>query len=352
MSLTGRLEEVELTEILHFLAFNAKTGRLTLSRRDGHGLVVLRLGRIVYAASTSVRETFGNILACRGLVAPEHLAEALEHQHAAADGRKLGAILVEMGRLTDEQLMEVLRQQTGLVVHELCRWKSGYFKFEVLPVASSGEIGVDAEEFVVAGGMPTDQILIEAMTRVDEEGPGNTEGSLEPTARSIASGLAAPALRGEITLGLMRRAAQVVRRGLLLVVRGDEVQGAGQFGLEGSAGGDEIARSIRLPLTEPSVFSEAVERRETWRGPLPATPTNDRLLTLLGGARPREAVVVPMLMPEGGGLVFYGDNAPEDRPIGSAEELEWALLEAGLGMERDALEHRLREFERVRGFRP
>lgn len=48
MSLGGRLEEVEVAEILHFLALNSRSGKITLSRRDGHGVVVLRLGRIVY----------------------------------------------------------------------------------------------------------------------------------------------------------------------------------------------------------------------------------------------------------------------------------------------------------------
>ena len=51
-------------------------------------------------------------------------------------------------------------------------------------------------------------------------------------------------------------------------------------------------------------------------------------------------------------LVLYGDNAPDGRAIGPVEELEWALLEAGLAMERDLLEERLRAFERARGYRP
>ena len=67
MSLAGRLEEIELAELLHFLSLNNRTGKVMLSRRDAHGLVVVRLGRIVYAASSSIRESFGNILVCRGL---------------------------------------------------------------------------------------------------------------------------------------------------------------------------------------------------------------------------------------------------------------------------------------------
>jgi hypothetical protein len=252
-----------------------------------------------------------------------------------------------MGSLTETQLQDVIKQQTGLVVQELCRWRSGYFRFELAPVASRGEIGVDAEELVVMDGVATDQILLEAMTQLDEEAPTS-----DTSARSIADAAFSPALRAETTVGLLRRAAAVVVRGLLLVVRGDEVHGAGQFGLEGSGDPDDVARRLRLPLGEPSAIAEAVKRRESWRGPLGATPANDELVRLLGGPRPSEAVVVPMLIREGVGLVLYGDNGTALGPIGPVEDLEWALLEAGLSMERDLLEARLRAFEQARGFRP
>jgi hypothetical protein len=144
----------------------------------------------------------------------------------------------------------------------------------------------------------------------------------------------------------------VVARGLLLVVRGDEAQGAGQVGLDELPNADGLVRGARLSLAEPSVVSDAVERRESWRGSIPSTPANERLLALLGGGRPREALVVPMVLREGVGLVFYGDDAASGRPLGPAEDLEWALLEAGLAMERDLLEARLLDFERARGHRP
>jgi hypothetical protein len=348
VSLAGRLEEVELAELLHFLALNNRTGKVMLSRRDAHGLVVVRLGRIVYAASSSIREAFGNILVCRGLVTPEALAQALEKQHVSAEGKRLGALLVESGALTEAQLQDALKHQTGQVVQELCRWRTGYFKFEVTPVASSGDIGVDAEELVVTGGVATDQVLLEAMTQLDEAAG---EAVRPSTALAIATAAIAPSLRGEVTLGLLRSAATVVPRGLLLVLRGDEAHGASQVGLAGSDP-DELARRVRVSLGEPGVVADAVNRRESWRGPVPECAANDRLLGLLGGARPNQALVVPMLLREGAGLVFYGDDAGSSRALGATEDLEWALLEAGLAMERDVLEHRLADFERARGYRP
>ena len=79
---------------------------------------------------------------------------------------------------------------------------------------------------------------------------------------------------------------------------------------------------------------------------------NERLLEWLGGARPSEAFVVPMILREGAGLVFYGDDGGTPGRLGATDELEWVLLEAGLAMERDLLEQRLADFERARGHRP
>ncbi len=133
-----------------------------------------------------------------------------------------------------------------------------------------------------------------------------------------------------------------------MVVRDDEVQGIAQLG----ASDPDVARAVRLPLGEPSVIADAVGQRRTWRGTLASVPVHDRLLAWLGGPRPNQALVVPMLLHDRAGLVFYGDDAAEGRALGDAAELEWALLEAGLAMERDVLEQRLRDFARARGYQP
>lgn len=349
MSLSGRLEEHDLPEILHFLALNNKTGKLVLTRRQGQGLIVVRMGRILYAVSSSVHETFGNILVRRGLVSDEALAVALERQHLAAAPRRLGSVLVEMGRLTELEIEDVVRQQTTRVVQELCRWPSGFFKFETMAVEAAGRVEVDAQDFLVAGGISTDQVLIEAVTRLDED-----ESAPASPLREMASA-GAPALRAEITQRLLREAARLVSRGLLLVVRGDEAQGAGHFGFgEVGTPGRSVQAAIEglsVPLHQPSVFAEVVERREVCRGPLAETLVNGRLATVLGGGPPDDAVVVPMLVRESVVMIFYGDNLPSGRPIGATEDLEWAFVGASLEMEKDALDERIRAFDNAHGRR-
>ena len=145
----------------------------------------------------------------------------------------------------------------------------------------------------------------------------------------------------------MRNAARVVKRGLLMVVRGDEVQGTVNFGLTPDDRETPV-RSIRLPLGESSVFSDVIDRRETYRGAFVDHPQNRRLAEMLGGTNPKEVVVLPMIVRESVELIFYGDNMPDGEPIGPTQELEWAMTEASLAMEKEALEQRIRDFERAR----
>jgi hypothetical protein len=362
LSLAGKLEDVGLAELLQLLASNEKTGRLTLTRRDGHGVVILRRGRIIYAASNSVRETFGSILVCRGLISEETLMEALERQHASREEKRLGTILIEMGQACQEDLEEAMRHQTGVIVAELFQWPTGFFKFEPLELPERGEIEVDAKDFLVAEGLSTSHVLMEAVNRQqdDEEGPlaalaepvpDEMEGSDAAPAGlgGIVTDLRSPALHGEKTLMMMRHANRLVRRGLLAVVRSNEMGVISHFGFEASGPADESElRSLTLTVTEPSVFSDVIQKKETYKGPLASTPTNDRFVAGIGGRVPSCVVVIPIIVGGIVAMIFFGDNLPDDTPIGSTDELELLMTEAGLAMESDALESRVKEVARIR----
>jgi Domain of unknown function (DUF4388) len=356
MSLVGRLEDIELPELIQFLASNRKTGRLTLSRRDGNGVVLLRLGRILYAASNSVRETLGHLLVARGLITEATLMEALENQHWGQEGKRLGEILVEMGKLEEGELEGVMKDQTRAVIQELFAWNAGFFKFESLDIPDRGDVEVDARDFLLVKGVNTDEVLLEAARRLDESrvAGGAAPPSLPLGAPEEAhnappepSGLAelrAPALRGETTLSLMRHASQVVSRGLLLAVRGDEAQGVGQFGIPADGAGEGSAKRVLLPLNTPSVLADIVQRKEAYLGPLDDAIGNETLVERLGGARPTTVLVIPMVVAGRVAMLFYGDNAADSRPIGATEDLTRIILEASLAMEKAALEERLRDF--------
>jgi len=361
---TGRLQDVPLVEVLHFISLNRKSGRLVLTQRGGHGLVLLRTGAIIYAASSSVRETFGSILVARGLVQEQVLVNALELQHASGEEKRLGTVLVEMGAVTLEQVEDAVRYQTGVVLTELCQWRDGYFRLEAFEIPSHGEIAVDAQDFVVTRGLNTERLLLEVATTLDESGlsdpdtpPPNPIEDLPSLGYPIPndtpqplSGLlnevAAPILRGEVTARILREAETAVTRGVLFLLRRDEAVAVGCFGVDRP--GLLTDQPLTLSLREVSALTEVLERREAWRGPLLGLDGNLHLLAALGSeGLPRETVVVPMIVGDRVAMLFYGDTGVGVAPLGNLASLEMLMVESALEMERETLEARRRTVARA-----
>ncbi len=141
----------------------------------------------------------------------------------------------------------------------------------------------------------------------------------------------------------MRYASDVVSRGALLFLRKDGIAGFAQFGLDAEGvSGLERVRKIKIPLTEPSVFSEISERRESYRGKIGPSKWNDFFLEQLGGNKPNEAVLVPMVVTGKVVAIFYGDDNGTGRPLGDVDSLEVFIAQVSLTIEKSILEKRLR----------
>jgi len=361
MATRGRLDEISLPDLLQILAEGGRTGKLTLSHRDGFGVVLFRNGRVIYAASNHPREAFGSILVSRNLVSPEALHEALEIQNRSAVERRLGAILVELGELSDESLREVMRSQVGEVIRDLISWRDAYFKFQNVSIPDRGEVEVDYQDLVLEPGLSTEGVLINAMRAApseDDEEPGQdrqasvSAASIPPrgeplSLRQVMAEVRSPAFTGEISLQILRYASQVLRRGVLFSLGQNHARGLGQFGVDGGGelSGDELVRHLEISLEEPSVLAEVADSQELFKGPPVRTEGNERLAEGLGGVLPPEVVVIPILVNGTVAFALYGDNVPERRPIGSTEGLELLMIEAGLAIEKAVLEARLDQIE-------
>ncbi|MDP3937826.1 MAG: response regulator [Deltaproteobacteria bacterium] len=162
--------------------------------------------------------------------------------------------------------------------------------------------------------------------------------------RSMLCELSSPIAGGQISLLILRFAAEVMNRAVIFLAGKDEVTGLGQFGISAQPGlPDRSVRSIRIPLGAPSVFHDVVAKRSVLRGPLEENLWNQRLVDLLGGVRPLEAFVAPVVAGDGVVAVLYGDNLPEQRAIGNTESLEIFLTQAGVAFEKAILERRILE---------
>jgi len=159
--------------------------------------------------------------------------------------------------------------------------------------------------------------------------------------RGMLQELNNPSLGGGIILLILRFASELMNRAVILLVKEEEIVGLGQFGIElPSASADVRVRNTRLPKNESHVFAEALQSFSPYHSEPAVTDWNDYLFEQLGGDHPAEVFIGPLISEGRVVAVLYGDNLPEQKPIGETEALEIFLSQAGLAMEKALLERR------------
>jgi CheY-like chemotaxis protein len=162
--------------------------------------------------------------------------------------------------------------------------------------------------------------------------------------KTMISELNDPASSGQITLLVLRFAAEMMSRSVIFLVARNQLAGLGQFGITiDGQDAQRHVRRIRIPLNEPSIFREAIQKRLPLKKALKNNKWHQYLVENLGGKTPKEVFVAPIIAGGKIAAILYGDNVPDDRPIGDTESLEIFLAQAGLAMEKALLERRLRE---------
>jgi hypothetical protein len=96
-----------------------------------------------------------------------------------------------------------------------------------------------------------------------------------------------------------------------------------------------------MTKTDSHIFTEALQSFSPYHREPGHTEGNDYFFNQLGGDRPTEVFVGPLISEGRVVAVLYGDNLPEEKPIGDTESLEIFLSQAGLAMEKALLERRM-----------
>lgn len=161
MAIEGPLRELGVHDVFQLLDLTRKTGSLRVrsALRANDGVVHFINGRVVGASMRDESHRLGRMLVQAGRVSDEELTQALGIQSRSPE-RRLGEILVSLGAISRRELDRQVRRQIESVVFELLSWSEGYFTFEegtpdlVLPDES--------------GGLTAEALLMEAARRIDE----------------------------------------------------------------------------------------------------------------------------------------------------------------------------------------
>lgn len=160
--------------------------------------------------------------------------------------------------------------------------------------------------------------------------------------RGMLQELNNPSLGGGIILLILRFASELMNRAVILLVKEEEIVGLGQFGIELNGDSADVrVRNVKLPRQEDHLFEDALQSFSPRRSTTKKSEWNDYFFEQLGGQRPGEVFVGPLVSEGRVVAVLYGDNLPDEKPIGDTEALEIFLSQAGLAMEKALLERRM-----------
>jgi hypothetical protein len=159
MALKGTIKDFGVADIFQLIGQQAKDGVLVLNNDVDEVRVYFREGSVVRAENASRPEQMllGTFLVRAELITQQQLETALKEQRRTL--KRIGAILAELGYVTERTITEFATLQMTETIHALFEWKQGTYQFETLPVEPSPE-GVQpirSETVVMNGIRMTDE---------------------------------------------------------------------------------------------------------------------------------------------------------------------------------------------------
>ena len=133
----GNFKDIPFARVFYSIAGREKTGILTV-RNPEDNLVLKKVyflaGDSAFVEYGPIEEALGQILLKAGKLSEEDLEEVLE-ELALSEDKDIGEILLEKGLLTQEELETWLKKQVELKLVSLFALKEGNFEFEEIPVS-------------------------------------------------------------------------------------------------------------------------------------------------------------------------------------------------------------------------
>ena len=141
----------------------------------------------------------------------------------------------------------------------------------------------------------------------------------------------------------MRVAREFFERGLLFLVKNDEVRGLGGFGpAPRTRASASWPATSSISLAEPSVFRDVVaERPALRRARCPRASGAAYLMGKVGRSSRTEVALLPLLTHRETIAVLFGDNPETGRPLGRLDGLEVFINQAGVALENAFLQRKI-----------
>src|SRR4030067_2699752 len=158
MSFAGNLKTISFSDILQLVSTGKKIGRLLTTHVSQRKELYFKNGNLISATSSHTEEDMiGNLLVRMGKINKADLHKAVNLQQQS--GRRIGAVLLELGLLTKAELAQYLKIQVEEIVYNLFSWSEGEFSFQ-------DELKPPDDQILV--NLETMNLIMEGTRRIDE----------------------------------------------------------------------------------------------------------------------------------------------------------------------------------------
>lgn len=175
----GDLIETPLPEVLQKINYYRVPGVLTVSNEMGKKEIFISGGEVIFASSSFEEDRLGEYLLSKGVISQAQYDKSVELLKAT--GKRQGKIFIEMGALTPQQLLEVVKEQVTAIVWSLFNWVQGRITFKV---------GKFKEDEVIKLNLDTRVVILEGIKRINDpkrvvKWLGKKEDIFEPTENAL-----------------------------------------------------------------------------------------------------------------------------------------------------------------------
>lgn len=126
---TGDLAEEPLPEILRTIHHHRVPGVVTATSGDVVKKIYLLGGNVIFATSSDLHDSLGAYLKKSAIISSGELRVSTSRIDAA-QGKRHGELLVEMGVLTPDQLRQIVTEQVKAILYSIFSWEKGEVTFE------------------------------------------------------------------------------------------------------------------------------------------------------------------------------------------------------------------------------
>lgn len=152
MALKGNLRDFSTTQLLNLISLARKTGTLSLEGRQDKVWMCFKEGKLIYASMDGQNDRLVDILLWAGKINEEQ-ARTIRARADIQDDRELGLLLINAGYVSQQDIVDSVRNHTLDIVYKVFTWSDGAFRFDatLLPVKGRITVPIDLESVIMEG---------------------------------------------------------------------------------------------------------------------------------------------------------------------------------------------------------